>query len=497
MDATYLPDWNTDVEGQVPVPNQRRQLGLDNGLVELLWQNGEVVLHSQTHRKPNQDPMKSKQVNENDQTTSPVVGNLMTNLIQDDETISWIHCPIDEAFEKEFCSNFLSENPASTAVQANKHSGSMESEKPFKFSVSDINHVHQSSQPPTFAPPPRFETFESALQDQSSGHVRRTGNLDFPGKRPVYNHMGCGEIHELSVRTIGSSHCGSNQLASSYGIGRRTLSAEVNENQTRNVSPRSDNRERETHDQAISSSYGGSGNSFWKTDKQSNDTNRHKRKSINVTGSEYPSDATEFESASGNKSSQKTGMNRRSRVAEVHNLSERRRRDKINEKMKALQELIPHSNKSDKASMLDEAIEYMKSLQSQIQLMWMGSGMAPMVLPGMQQFMPRMGMGIGPATIPTVPNLMHLSRMPLVDQAMAINPATNQAAVGMRPVLNPVNYQNQMQNPGFAEQYANYMALCSMQNTSQPMNMFGFGSHSSQQNHHVSAPPGTGNGSVP
>ncbi|XP_075498270.1 transcription factor PHYTOCHROME INTERACTING FACTOR-LIKE 13-like isoform X2 [Primulina tabacum] len=474
MDAIYLPDWKTDVEGQFPEPNQRRQLGLDNGLVELLWQNGEVVLHSQTCRKRNHDPMKSKQVNENDQTMSPVVGNLVTNLIQDDETISWIHCPIDEAFEKEFCSDFMSENPASTAVQANKPSGSMEFEKPFKFSVSDVTHVHQTSQPPTFAPPPIFETFESALQDQRSGHVRRTDNLDFPG----------------------SSHCGSNQLASSCGIGRRTVSPGVNENHTRNVSPRSDNGERETHDQTISSSYGGSGSSFWKTGKQSNDTNRHKRSRI-VTGFEFPSDATEFESASGNKSSQNTGTNRRSRVAEVHNLSERRRRDKINEKMKALQDLIPHSNKSDKASMLDEAIEYMKSLQSQIQLMWMGSGMAPMVLPGMQQFMPRMGLGIGPTTIPTVPNLMQLSRISLVDQAMAINPATNQATAGLRQVLNPVNYQNQMQNPGFAEQYANYMALCSMQNISQPMNIFGFSSHSSQQNHHASAPPGSGNGSVP
>ncbi|XBI75408.1 hypothetical protein VPH35_068780 [Triticum aestivum] len=41
------------------------------------------------------------------------------------------------------------------------------------------------------------------------------------------------------------------------------------------------------------------------------------------------------------------------RAAEVHNLSE---------KMKALQSLIPNSNKTDKASMLDEAIliEYLK-----------------------------------------------------------------------------------------------------------------------------------------
>uniref|UniRef100_A0ACD5VIE2 Uncharacterized protein n=1 Tax=Avena sativa TaxID=4498 RepID=A0ACD5VIE2_AVESA len=59
---------------------------------------------------------------------------------------------------------------------------------------------------------------------------------------------------------------------------------------------------------------------------------------------------------------------KRSRTAEVHNLSERRRRDRINEKMRALQELIPNCNKIDKASMLDEAIEYLKTLQLQVQV---------------------------------------------------------------------------------------------------------------------------------
>ncbi|KAJ6404889.1 hypothetical protein OIU84_012960 [Salix udensis] len=58
---------------------------------------------------------------------------------------------------------------------------------------------------------------------------------------------------------------------------------------------------------------------------------------------------------------------KRSRAAEVHNLSEKRRRSRINEKMKALQNLIPNSNKTDKASMLDEAIEYLKQLQLQLQ----------------------------------------------------------------------------------------------------------------------------------
>ncbi|KAF9682383.1 hypothetical protein SADUNF_Sadunf05G0103300 [Salix dunnii] len=78
---------------------------------------------------------------------------------------------------------------------------------------------------------------------------------------------------------------------------------------------------------------------------------------------------------------------KRTRAAEVHNLSEKRRRRRINEKMKALQNLIPNSNKTDKASMLDEAIEYLKQLQLQVQMLSMRNGtiLHPMVLPGVLQ----------------------------------------------------------------------------------------------------------------
>ncbi|CAH8275009.1 unnamed protein product [Arabidopsis lyrata] len=87
---------------------------------------------------------------------------------------------------------------------------------------------------------------------------------------------------------------------------------------------------------------------------------------------------------------------KRSRAAEMHNLAERRRREKINEKMKTLQELIPRCNKSTKVSTLEDVIEYMKSLQMQIQMMSMGHGMMPPMMnaENMQQFMPHMAMGM-------------------------------------------------------------------------------------------------------
>lgn len=94
---------------------------------------------------------------------------------------------------------------------------------------------------------------------------------------------------------------------------------------------------------------------------------------------------------------------RRSRTAAIHNQSERKRRDRINQRMKALQRLVPNASKTDKASMLDEVINYLKQLQAQIQVMNMTS-MPQMILPlAMQQqlqmsMLARMGaagLGIG------------------------------------------------------------------------------------------------------
>lgn len=106
-----------------------------------------------------------------------------------------------------------------------------------------------------------------------------------------------------------------------------------------------------------------------------------------------------------------TGV-KRSRNAQVHNLCERKRRDKINKRMRILKELIPNCNKTDKASMLDDAIVYLKNLKLQLQIMSMGGGfcMPFMMLPNATHHMMNtshlhqlmgVGMGFRPGT--TIP----------------------------------------------------------------------------------------------
>ncbi|XP_019188967.1 PREDICTED: transcription factor UNE10 [Ipomoea nil] len=124
---------------------------------------------------------------------------------------------------------------------------------------------------------------------------------------------------------------------------------------------------------------------------------------------------------------------KRSRAAAIHNQSERKRRDKINQRMKTLQKLVPNSSKTDKASMLDEVIEYLKQLQAQVQMM-SRMNMSPMMFPlAMQQQLQMsmmapaaaaamgmnmgMGMGVmdmnsvaaaaGRSNIPGIPGLLH------------------------------------------------------------------------------------------
>ncbi|KAG7591192.1 Myc-type basic helix-loop-helix (bHLH) domain [Arabidopsis thaliana x Arabidopsis arenosa] len=61
---------------------------------------------------------------------------------------------------------------------------------------------------------------------------------------------------------------------------------------------------------------------------------------------------------------------RRGQATNSHSLAERVRREKISERMRLLQELVPGCNKiTGKAVMLDEIINYVQSLQQQVELL--------------------------------------------------------------------------------------------------------------------------------
>ncbi|KAI5069088.1 hypothetical protein GOP47_0015389 [Adiantum capillus-veneris] len=97
--------------------------------------------------------------------------------------------------------------------------------------------------------------------------------------------------------------------------------------------------------------------------------------------SECQSEDAEGESAVNSQT--RNPNSKRTRANEVHNLSERRRRNRINDKMNELRELIPNASKTNKAALLDEAMDYLKNLQLQLQVMSVRTGMSlsPMVVP--------------------------------------------------------------------------------------------------------------------
>nr|QDH08997.1 transcription factor bHLH66 isoform X3 [Cymbidium sinense] len=62
---------------------------------------------------------------------------------------------------------------------------------------------------------------------------------------------------------------------------------------------------------------------------------------------------------------------RRGQATDPHSIAERLRRERIADRMKALQEMVPNANKTDKASTLDEIIDYVKFLQLQVKVLSM------------------------------------------------------------------------------------------------------------------------------
>ncbi|ESQ36626.1 hypothetical protein EUTSA_v10008279mg [Eutrema salsugineum] len=75
---------------------------------------------------------------------------------------------------------------------------------------------------------------------------------------------------------------------------------------------------------------------------------------------------------------------RRGQATDPHSIAERLRRERIAERIRALQELVPTVSKTDRAAMIDEIVDYVKFLRLQVKVLSMsrlgGAGaVAPLV----------------------------------------------------------------------------------------------------------------------
>ncbi|KAF5946778.1 hypothetical protein HYC85_017006 [Camellia sinensis] len=374
-----------------------------NEFVELVWENGQIMmqgqssgarrssttnnLQSQTPKLQDKDLVKMDSVSNYFTTESP---SGEKGLGQDDDTENQTSIPSLRSEVSGIISNTSCNNKRDAIiVQSNL------SRRP-NTSSSFMNFPHFSR--PSTLVRANLQTID-AITSPGTSNVEPMGGKN-KGNDPCSGYFAESALFDFSsgLRKEMGTHSQPN-LDSEPVMAKRleeSRTAEQSnpvcrEDAAKNVELPNQVRGEKTTEPVVASSSACSGNS---AERASNETHNLKRKCSENDDSEGRSEDklmqdVEEESVGVRKAAPARGgtTSKRGRAAEVHNLSERRRRDRINEKMRALQELIPNCNKVDKASMLDEAIEYLKTLQLQVQIMSMGTGlyMPPMMLPtGMQ-----------------------------------------------------------------------------------------------------------------
>lgn len=91
------------------------------------------------------------------------------------------------------------------------------------------------------------------------------------------------------------------------------------------------------------------------------------------------------------------------------------------------------------------------------QIMWMTSGMAPMMFPGAHQFMPPIALGMNSGCIPAAQGLSQMPRVPYMN-----HPLPNQIPLNSSPAMDPMNplsSVNQMQNDHLREASNHFLHL--------------------------------------
>lgn len=241
----------------------------EDELVELLWRDGQVVLQSQARREsPVQVQTHKQEILRKPNNTcldnQETVRKPNHTFLDDQETVSWIQYPPDDVvdpFESELSSHFFS-------------------------SIDNLDG------------PEKPRTIEDTVKHEAQAMA--------PPK--------C----RSSVLTVGPSHCGSNQSTNDHQV--TTLMVSMSD------------RSNSVVERLDTSSGGSSGCSYGRNNTETGSgrsvTIDRKRKHVMDADQESVSQSdvrliSTDDQTTGNKSSQRSGSTRRSRAAEVHNLSER------------------------------------------------------------------------------------------------------------------------------------------------------------------------------
>ncbi|KAK7336953.1 hypothetical protein VNO77_17507 [Canavalia gladiata] len=482
-----------DQEYPILMPSRQKKPSIaDDDIMELLWQNGQVVMQSQNQRPLRKPPPARNSDEETPAGPStarevrPEVENYNQHLfMHEGEMASWLHYPIDDddpPFDHSFCADFL--YPPMTV----NNNSAMQT-------VARTSQLTELRQPPMSVaprppiPPPRRQEHAPSKMPNFVYFSRHNARAE-PGPSSTSK----AAARESTVVDSCDTPAATAAAAAASRVSETVRSsAEPTEGPGGAAAPSTTSagggRSTMMCDLTMTSSPGGSSSSGEPVQMVA--ARDRKRKGREAEEWECQSEDVDFESEA-KKQVRGSASTKRSRAAEVHNLSERRRRDRINEKMKALQELIPRCNKSDKASMLDEAIEYLKSLQLQVQMMSMGCGMVPMMFPGIQQYMPAIGMGVGMGIgmemgmnrpVMPFPNMLPGSALPAATAAAHLGPrfamppfhlahvtapdssrtqAANQSDNNVVTSAGPPD-PNQSHIPNFSDPYQQYLGSQQMQ----------------------------------
>ncbi|KAF8409976.1 hypothetical protein HHK36_002496 [Tetracentron sinense] len=126
---------------------------------------------------------------------------------------------------------------------------------------------------------------------------------------------------------------------------------------------------------------------------------------------------------------------RRGQATDSHSLAERVRREKISERMKYLQDLVPGCNKiTGKAGMLDEIINYVQSLQRQVEFLSMKlAALNPRIELNMDNFFAKEMFPAFMGSFPTVGNSSEMGNSAFLQ----FNPMQQVVTCGLDMAINP------------------------------------------------------------